>query len=285
MTPHGVISDIRTATKAGHSRHWHSDMLIEAVQVIATAVHFDFGAIKPLTAHVQFGHDMLSRGLFRLPFETIFLTGQTIPYTGICIRQTVEGDYLKRLELFTCAPARSADLAIDYAMPSLWGELVVADGEIDMIAHGTVNWKSMTVDPHRSRTTGREWTADDYHEASEKVLNFVEGAVSFLMAKDIEARLEPAPDKLNNRRIAQGKFPIGPRFVVRVRPEAREAYRRAADGDGAHPGVICHFRRGFFRDLGFPRKKDGERIIPVAPTIVGARDDAKPMVKRYEVKP
>lgn len=284
MTPHGVISDIRTASEAGHARYWHSEMLIEAVQMIATAVHFEFGAAKPLLAHVQFGHDLLSRGLFRLPFTTIFLTGETIPHTGVCMRQTIEGDYLKRLEWFTCAPARSTDLTVDYAMPSLWGELVVAEGEVDLVAHGTVNWKSMTVDPHRSRKTGRVWSVDDYHEASEKVLNFVEGAISFLMSKDIEARNEPPPEKLNRRRLAQGKFPIGPRFVVRIKPEYRETYRRAAASEGSHAGPIMHFRRGHFRTLAQPRKRDGEQIVPVAPTIVGARDDAKPIAKRYEVQ-
>lgn len=284
MTPHGVLEDITKAFDVigeDFFSVWHPKMLLEALDMLKHAVHFEFGPATPMAEHMEFANDLLSKALFRLPFDTVFITANALPHTAILAQQTVVGGLCRRMHWYTIAPARSG--SVDLIMPSLFGELVPKEGETDLLHSGIVNWKSLTTTRHASRKTGRPWVDADYYEASEKVVSFIGGASVLLMSKDVEVTTIEAPMALNKQRARKGRIPVAERRIVRIKLDRRAAYSRAAeDWASGKSSPRMHFRRGHFRTI--QRGADTERVVPVAPTIVNATDGAKPIAKTYAVQ-
>lgn len=100
------------------------------------------------------------------------------------------------------------------------------------------------------------------------------GLTVALMSPDIETVDNPEPVKLNRKRERAGKMPIVAYRTVRIRPDARVRLRLGERGSASPPRM--HWRRGHFRRLA-----DG-RVVPVAPTIVGARENGL-IIKDYAV--
>lgn len=271
MTPHGALEDMLKveAMLGDHLGEAFAPKVWPVVkELLGSAVAFEYGAAAPATEHTEFGNDMFDRELFRLPYPAVFMTAAVMPKTALlaCEGQSA-GKYC--LDIITFGPMRiGSDLDIG-AAPILWVR-VRFNGDKPWI-----DWKSITVmGSHRSRKTGREWAEDDFTEACEKVISFTLGGTALLMSKDVQTDVIAAPDRLNRERAKKGRAPISERHVVRIRPEARQAQKAAAESFRSSPRL--HWRRGHFRRV----RED--LVVPVAPTIVGAGENVMPAIKKYE---
>lgn len=269
MTPHGILDGMSAIESMVGDRLedyfdvgvWNTSRILLA----DLAVDFDFRGAIPETSHVEFANDLIDRDLFRLPFAVVMYRANALPETAIVAMQG-GADY--RLKFVTFGPVKFEDGGSGYA-PLL--TLALTNGPC---ASARIDWKSVTRINHRSRKTGREWEEQDYHEAGDKVLNFVLGGTVLLMSKDVETVTVPAPDKLNKARERKGRIPIRESRIIKISAHARSNQERAAR-EFASPRM--HWRRGHFRRV----RED--LIVPVAPTIVGAREGVIAQPKTYEV--
>lgn len=285
MTPQTILEDMLAFELLSGSRleeFFDIGMWRMAKEVVTQAVHFEFASSTPRTEHVEFANEMMERDMFRLPFSAVLYTGDCIPKTGIVAEQVSEsGKPLEGLSWFVVAPAMDRD-GNSYSLPLMVAQLDARDhasGLPTSMARGTVDWKSMTTMPHASRKTGRVWGEEDYHAGSEKALQMIMGGTALMMSKDVDVRVDVAPAKLNAKRLAQGKPEVRERRVILIRPEHRDKYKDMSTAFGqtkASPRM--HWRRGHFR-----RVRD-DLIVPVAPSLVGAREGvAIAQPKAYEV--
>lgn len=276
MTPHGVLEDMQEAERMLGPRLFHffaPELWPTVKETLAAAVHFEFGAARPLEQHGQFATQMFDKHLFRLPYHTVFFTSQAMPHSAVLAMQNVD-DRPWEFIAITIGPTKGRDMTLNLPLlgMGLYG---------DSWAESRVDWKSLTSQPHASRKTGRPWGESDYEEACQKVTDFVLGGVALLMSKDVEVRPEPPSAKLNAIRAKRGKPAIGARVVIRMSDKVsalmRDAERARVEGRAS---PVMHWRRGCFRRL------QSGNIIPVSPTIVGARRGAaEPIKKQYVVAP
>jgi hypothetical protein len=269
MTPHGVLEDMARFPPHLLARCFDRDGWSKALGYLAEAVWFDYGNSAPLLTHAEFAQDMLGRGLFRLPFNTVFATANVIPHTAIIGRQHLDGSSLKRVSWFIVAPARIADMG-EFMVPLMSGELIGDD-----LSDGIVNWRSLTTQRHASRKTGKPWDDETYQEGAEKAISFLLSSTTLLMSQDVETEIIPAPTKLNLQRQKKGRVEVGERRVVRIKKACRHAYTDAVERYKSSPRM--HWRRGHFRRV----RED--LIVPVAPCIIGGNEAVRPIIKRYEV--
>lgn len=272
MTPHGVLENMNQIEKL-FGENLDQAFVPETFHAfrdhLRTAVSFEYGQAVPSAEHQIFGNELFDKKLFRIPFPVVFMTAAALPKTGILAIQENSEDRFA-LNLITFAPMQIADIVCISGAPVLWVK-VQHDGK-----SGWVDWKSLTKEgSQRSRKTGREWEESDFVEASEKVISWVMGATALLMSKEVATDNIPAPEKLNQIRDKKGKAPIGERYIVRIRPEARQSQREASEAFRSSPRM--HWRRGHFRRL----KED--IVIPIAPTIVNAAEGLKPQIKKYQI--
>lgn len=282
MTPQGILEDMhRFEALAGPrlDEFFDSGMWKIAKETVAASAHFEFAGAAPKIEHIEFADEMMARGLFRLPFSAVLYTADVIPKTGIVCSSAPEG-HRDGLVWFVVAPAMDR-AGGNYSLPLMVARLDSRDhatGEPVALSAGTIDWKSMTTMPHASRRTGRQWTEQDYEAGSEKALRMIMGGTALMMSKDVETRVEAAPAKLNARRTSQGRPEIRERRIVVIRPE-RQAHFKTAASEFA--GLRCsprmHWRRGHFRRI----RED--LIVPIAPMLINANEEAKPLVKKYVV--
>lgn len=286
MTPHGIREDMGRLLNALKSRagdYFDLDQWVKADALAARAVHFDFGTVFATAAHVAFADELLERGLFRLPFDVCLFSGQMSPRTGLLAVQSLDASgRIDRLSWYTAAPAidRNGDA---FNVPLAFSELLPEDEVTRTPCHisaGRVAWRSLTTTRHASRTTGRTWTDAEHGEASEKGLRLILAAVALLMSKDVAQRVEPAPSRLNKKRVAQGRPPVGERRLITIRLDRRDVFVNAeAEFSAAmRSSPRMHWRRGHFRNL------PTGRVIPVAPSIVNANRESIPDPKSYRVE-
>lgn len=278
MTPQSILEDMnRLAAMSGPRLFdcFDEKMWGIARASVEAAVHFEFAGATPKQEHIEFGNELLARDLFRLPFETVLYTASFMPKTGILAMQIAGA-----MGWYVIAPCIVGDQM--YSAPLMVASLQGRDpetGEPVNLAAGTIDWKSIISAPHASRKTGVEWSEDDYGVAMEKAVNVIVGGTALMMSKDVETRTESAPSKLNKRREQQGRPPIRERRVVVIRPEQRASYANAeAEFSGLRSSRRMHWRRGHFRHL-----RSGA-IVPVAPSIINASADMKPIAKQYRVE-
>lgn len=284
MTPQSILEDMTTVERRMGDRFdklFDVGMWTAARIHIAEAVHFEFASAIPKVEHIEFADEMMERGLFRLPFESVLYTGDAIPKTGILAGADVKNGALDGLLYFVIAPGIDND-GTPYSIPILVCQLDSRDhatGAPVALSKGTVDWASITKNPHSSRKTGRQWSEEDYGAGSEKALRMIMGGTALMMSKDVETRTEAAPVKLNKRREEQGRPLIRERRVVVIKPDRRASYANAAaDFAGHKSSPRMHWRRGHFRNL-----RSG-MVIPVAPSIVNADPAVKPIAKQYRVE-
>jgi hypothetical protein len=235
---------------------------------IAEAVDFDFGNAVPERAHMEFADGLLDRGLFRLPFPEVLFRGRAMPHSAVLASQQPDSQFI--LICTTIGPVQSRDGSLN-AM----GPLLALGLKGTCLADMHVDWKSCTVSDHHSRKTGQPWAKDTYDEKTEMVLSWVCGLTALLMSKDIDVTTETPSPRLNRDRIAKGKPPIQESRVIRIRQHARDTQRLAFDDyRSGRSSPIIHWRRGHFR-----RIKD-DVVVPIPPTIVGAREGVEPPAKK-----
>jgi hypothetical protein len=291
MTPHSVIESMTDLAKTLGPKlpnMFDIEMWLMTVDALRLAPTFDFGAVTPRHEHGDFAEEAMKRNLFRLPFDMMFLTAKAMPHTGLLVMQGVDADGFNELTAITCGPMMTKSRDIMFHVPIMINRL-----RLEMGAGGASNemgfrgdWKSLTKSPHASRKTGKVWGDAEYEAACSKVFSFVLGATALLMSKDTQQKIEPAPERLNKVRITKGRPPVGERRVISIRPELRAAYARSAQEEGDYvdrKAATIHFRRGHWRELAVPRRKDGARFVPVAPSVINAQAGVMPLLKDYKI--
>lgn len=108
-----------------------------------------------------------------------------------------------------------------------------------------------------------------------ELANDIFGICALLMSRNVYVHVEGAPERLNKKRLRQGKIAIAETRHIRVRTDERLISREHQGGTHASP--VMHWRRGHMRRL------ESGKIVPVAPTIVNASDEHKPLAKEYIV--
>lgn len=269
MTPHGILEGMATIEAiVGDKLSDYFDVQAwgAAREALADlAVDFDFAGAVPDAAHREFADGLIDKNLFRLPFKVVLYRAHALPETAILAMQG-GSDYL--MKFITFGPVQFAHGGKGY------GPLLVLGLTNGPVETAQIDWRSVTSITHRSRKTGRVWADEDYQEAADKVISFVLGGTALMMSKDVETTTIPAPVKLNKARARKGRLPIKESRVIKIRAHARER-QEGARRDFTSPKM--HWRRGHFRKI-----REGF-IVPVAPTVVGARDGAIPQPKTYEV--
>lgn len=278
MTPHGTLeamAKVRALAGNKFDEMFHGKVWDAIAGMLKASVHFEFGAAAPLTAHVEFGCDLMDRGLFRLPFDTVFYTSQSMPSAALLCEYALIPEAIKPIDLqiVTMSPAISKQSGETFLVPMLLVQAIGSSWD-DL----RIEWKALCKREMYKRT-GQAIGQAECEENTFKALRFATGATTMLMSKDVDVSTEPAPAKLNTRRAAQGRVPVGERRIVRIKIEHRKAYARAADDQRAGRGSVrMHLRRGHFRQV----RQD--LIVPVAPSIINAGDGAKPIAKAYQVQ-
>jgi hypothetical protein len=250
--------------------------------MLREACTFDFGSISPPKEHVEFGIDLLSRRMLRLPFPIV---------------------------LFSCAAGQLLAMApdageINGAMQ--FAESVgVAGGDFLSKAQSFVN--SLTViristdeggipaaPACRATAFGRhpddlecKWwhiaecskhiPADDSTVEGEACqgIAVVCGLVALLMSKEAEVKHRGPPEVLNKARRRKGKPIIRDTYEIALRFRSGGHQQ---SGAGTHASPRMHWRRGHYRRL-------GERLVPVAPCLVNASDGASDLIPNDYVVP
>lgn len=273
MTPHGIQDDmakLRTLFGKHLFDRFSSEAWQLAEHMLEQAVVFEYGPATPSVEHTQFGSDLFDKQLFRLPFKAVFYTANAIPKTAILAYEAEEDDGYK-LFMITFGP-----VGIQGHDTFLMAPLLTARMRWDAEKGGWIDWKSCTAgQSHHSRKTGRKWEEEDYEAAIDRVINFTMGATALLMSKEVTTDVVPAPDRLNRQRDAKGRLPIRERRVIRIRPEYKAAHAKSAESYSGRSSPRMHWRRGHFRRV----RED--LVIPIAPMLINAVEDAKPLAKRY----
>lgn len=239
---------------------------------IANAVSFHIENTSPLfdNAHLLFGNDLLNKKIGRYPFPSIFLSFEDNKRTGLSIQQFSPDD---------CCKADYSGLFIStYAMHS--------DGQCTPTALALVNLDEQQV-KHFALVKNMEYferaaKLNNISSAKEFIvyvndygLKIAESFLSLTMSKNTYIELEEAPERLNRKRQRQGKLPIAE--VRRIKIAMNEKLVSKRRQGGTHASPIMHWRRGHMRRL------ENGKIVPVAPTIVNASDEYKPLAKEYIV--
>lgn len=152
---------------------------------------------------------------------------------------------------------------------------VVVPNMIDVIfIHDFVSIE--VVGPGKTLVNPTELLAPEYNEEEvlgRRAANMLDPLVTmlrFLADATLPVTDVPAPDKLNRRRIAQGKTPIPAHTVVATRDYVtafhQNAHDKGHDRGGHHASPVAHWRRAHHRTL-----SDG-KVIPVRSAKVNWRD-------------
>lgn len=290
MTPHGVLESMLDAGPAHGGLDKITDQVDlrvwpDVMRALGAAVHFELGEARPTEEHEEFAFDLFERDLFRLPFPVTFWTGRASPSTAFLFHEEDPASWRPTGE--HAGGARGIGLIIigqmlDRANNRAWTVPLVS-GRISATplgADGNVrfSWRGLTQDA-MSRKTGEKWGEDKFAAAIDKASRLVFGSTAMLMTPDIDLRIASAPDKLNAQRERKGRPPVGERRTIIIRPHARDALsglaaQLAFDGRKA---IRPHMRRGHFRTI--YRGTEVERVVPVAPCVVGVTADAREQVR------
>jgi hypothetical protein len=276
---------VAAAAKAGKTDVFERDTWDCLFDAYRMAVNFDLGDLKPTLEQVEFGRELHEKDMLAFPFPLMFISSKALGQG----HSILVSDQVRKMERVGMNDLPDDERA--FAMFST--SAVFMGGAIDpkhgpprqignvacpvcgmWVTKDRVNWKHILNLRSASRTTGepREFSGETYAPHVE----FVYGVVAMLMSKDVEVTVSPKPTKLNAAREKKGKVPIGESRIIKIRAEARVRYE--GSGDGTHASPRMHWRRGHFRKLA------SGNIIPVAPSLVNATDEAKEVARKdYEV--
>lgn len=289
ITPHQVLESIDKLKKTSAFR---ADVLPAARNMVEKAVLFTWRE-EPgeLAEHCAFAIDLYERGLFTLPFPYTALSFERElgpPHGrrgGMFILSMNSDGSLNGLSCSECADLKRDGNAIPVGMALR--VRVESDGpragkvQNDLIA-------PIVNDKIAAAMFGEGAAGGD--KMRDRLLNNTVNAMALvvmLMSKGVTTELQAAPPKLNKAREKRGKPPIRDRYVVTV---DAGSIRTIHHDDGTISDITghergsprIHWRRGHFRVL--YRGTDLERVIPVAPALIGANENAEAVRhKAYEV--
>jgi hypothetical protein len=303
MTPLSTLEGMASAE--GHSAlvEWIDwEFWEDAKVLLKTAVHFDFRMGAPLAEHVDWGAELFDKGVFRLPFTTVYYTSPALPDAAMVARyDKATGpmaqeltilifDYMPKMDRMREGPSASLRFwgsSWEEAQCQLRHWCHLPDG-IDPF------WQAPRM-PLKDFLKWEEWGPDDVkrHPVTAslpmegqrtliKAIPFVMGATAMLASKDVEQQIERPSTRLNEKRARRGEQPLPERRIVTVRLHARAAYEQAMeDHKAGRMSVRMHLRRGHFRTIYQGTEK--ERVIPVAPCVVNAGEGGEAIAKAYRV--
>lgn len=271
MTPHGVLEDmdkmehgLRSTQQLGFINEpvWGMAKIL-----LHSAVHFDFSGNPPKLTHAEFAEDLLSRNLFRLPFDTVFFTCQDLEGYAAA-RLIVPPNDPENWQLWISQITSHDDMAIPIGTFYIGGR-----GDNAYCRHA-----SLFTD-RCFRAAGADAETDEWEasKAAAMLYSFVIGGTAMLMSKDVEIDIQIPSRKLNRRREANGRRLLRERRVVRIKIEHQRSYGQLGGDMRSSPRM--HWRRGHFRTL------QSGSVVPVAPTIVNASPDTRATPKSYQVSP
>jgi hypothetical protein len=273
MTPHSIVEDMEKLEKLlgpNLDKVLKTEAWPDLKETLRNnAVHFEFGKAAPEDQHLEFAHDLMDRGLFQLPYSAVLMTGNASPKSAV-LAIADRNDKAHPLTVIVFAPVMVGNSMVAEAAP-----LYVLTVDQEPGDQARVRWSSLATGQYKSRKTGEDKDGEDMEQSTRAALQLAMGWPILLMSKDVEAVRLEAPERLNRARVARGKIPIRERFVVRIRPEARERQRQAAEGFRSSPKM--HWRRGHFRRV------SETLVVPVAPTIVNAEPGSRPLAKQYKL--
>lgn len=279
MTPHSALESMlaieETFEKKDLFELFWEDGWITARDALRLAVHFEFGEAVPDTAHLEFAMGMQERGLFKLPYPSVLYTGNCSKKTGV-LGFHHPGDRKEDKTIFMIVmTAFMVDTPLTMAFPA-----VPVSISSSIPGEERIHWRSLTKGGlQRTRDGTTPLDEKGMENRSARAWSLLSGWTTLMMSKDVETIKLDAPYRLNKARALKGKLPIKERMIVRIKPEARERQRQAALGFERNSPKM-HWRRGHFRTL---HEKHGGVTIPIAPMIINAADDVKPIAKSYKI--
>lgn len=298
LAPHVVLDTMRKLG-AKHEIFRSPDALRGVIALLHQAVLFDFGTIHPAAEHKAFALDLYERDLFALPYPVTAFAFEGTPHTNAV--HSVVGKPAGGMMLLHCDAALRISAIMftesrDQDHRSL-GALPI--GAVMHAVLGNPSSDSVDVTEETYPLLSDELMAMMYGDAGPTGHDLMRqrlcsnligcmGMTVMLMSKGVETEHEPAPTRLNKARKIQGKPPIGERYTVRI--SMGDTYSVATtDGEESIAGHTrgsprLHWRRGHFRTL--YRGTETERVVPVAPALIGANDRAEDVrQKAYKVAP
>jgi hypothetical protein len=297
LAPHVVL---QTMKDMGVSHpFWRDAKALPGIYaLIKQAVLFDFGDVHPAQEHEDFALDLYGRGLFTLPFPVTAFGFSGVPNPNPAFgtsKQAVAGGMIvvsqdkdSSLSAIMCTEQRNRDGkamgGIPFAIMLRAKFSNPTSGSVDVI-----NEETHPVVSQRVLQLMYEGNAQIVHYTmvNRIALNLVAamGMTVMLMSKGVSTEHTPAPDKLNKARKIRGKVPIGETYSVRLGIGDKYSISTGAGDEniaGHERGSPrMHWRRGHFRTLF--RGTDAERVVPVAPALIGANEQAEPIRKAYAV--
>lgn len=283
VTPHVAIDTIKDIG-ANPAIFSVPKALPGLMRLLGDAVMFDFGTTLPDKTHTDFALDLYEKGLFRLPYPVSAFSFRARPSATVYVDAKKPAGAMLVLHMDSQG-GMSCLMVTEQQEP---GGKSVGAVPIGIV----MKMKLKVFDPATSTATIEDETFPLLSERLMKMMYGVDGKqgqavmrerlvsnmvnamgfVVMLMSKGVSAQRFEAPAKLNKSRLAKGKALIGDRYVVSLDLESQ--YRIATeDGEEDIAGhkrgsPRVHWRRGVFRVL--HRDSERERIVPVAPCIVGA---------------
>jgi hypothetical protein len=216
--------------------------------------------------HIEFGEDLMRRGLFRMPYEHMLIYFQQPEgHKGLAAVSVNEASWWGHAFVCNDKVGISSFAATSYFERDGIPDDVVKynqdlSGKQDAVFIPITNRKmsELGIDAALAREHSNSW---GYWL---KIVTFA--TASMLMSKSVDVeRVEPSA-KANRARERQGKYRLEPYHIVKIRRSAPRSSPEAITYD-ERKSPRQHFRRGHFRDL--PNGK----TIPIAPCLVGAREN------------
>ncbi len=291
LTPAVVIETMRAL--GARSYMWRAPKALPGlIGLLDRAVLFEFGALHAQTEHKEFALDLYERKLFGLPYPVTAFSFEAPPHLtqhvtsarpagGLMI---IHQDEDQALSAIMCTEQRYPDGRPNGGMPiSVVMKAKLSNRRDDAVDVTEATYPVMS-DEVMAMMYGDAGEAG-HSLMTQRLCSNLIGCMGFtvmLMSKGVEAVHTPAPAKLNKIRIARGKPPIRESYTVRIMPG--DSYAIATEsGDETIAGHVrgaprLHWRRGHFRTL--KRNSENERVIPVAPALIGANDSAEPIKRQ-----
>ena len=277
VTLHQVLEDMakwRKLNGPSHGKTFDEKIWQATELLLSKAVVFDFNAIDTIPReHSEFGNDLFEKGMFRLPFPVVLYCRKNMPILawehpakwGADGSPIGDGLFFHSISL---GPVGAGDAG------QLWVAPII---EMRLEANCKASFRPAI-------KAGKVWREDTHAQLSDNDYRLMIehssvlflGGTAMLMAKETLAEVVPAPARLNKQRALKGRPPIAECRIIKLRPEY--ARRAATEGESGRASPRMHWRRGHFRRV----RED--LVIPIAPMIINATDDARPIAKQYALK-
>lgn len=264
-----VREDLIAMIREESGKGFYADVMLEAAadsleRSRLFTIHADLA-----DEHIEFGRDLYKQGLLQMPFfDTLIEFIQPDGHRAVCLVRYGQGEPAGGHVFAFDENARRWTLFAWVFAPPL--SIIMSDPTFALAGRSPDGFVAFP--PLNRQDLSDEETSLVQDWAGYWSLVFM-ATPSILMSKSARRETVTASPKLNAARVRQGKAPIEDRTVIRI-GEASAGRNGLVDGDRRPPRM--HWRRGHIRRI------SGDRLIPVAPTIVGA--DGAAFIKRYLFK-